>query len=392
VETAQNSFIAATLAMTAALFQVSEKAAIAQSPTSMPPPGATTQQDNPPNQFALIDQSGKIKALLPYSSVGRFSEGLAAVGRNDLFGYIDKTGKEVIPLKFQYADDFSEGLACVALTKNHIQYFGYIDKAGKTVIAPQFDAGNAFLGGGASVMLKDVNLLIDKHANVLKRLVGSSATGNTTELSKAKTPINFKEELVDIGSTQYKPLKLEDGMKPESNFSEGLCRVRYGKNSEFVDFIDLHGRLQTHGKFQDAGDFKEDLAPVTLGLHKLGYIDRQGKLAIPACYDVAESYSEGLASVRVGRRSFFIDKSGKVVIEPGYYLPGSFSEGLAPVSKYGLYGYINKRGARVIDFKFLDASQFKDGVAVVTLAPARVGQKPQQPVPVSLMQGSGNHL
>lgn len=331
--------------------------------------------------------------MLPYNSVGRFSEGLAAVSKNDLFGYIDKSGAEVVPPQYKYADEFSEGLACVSVTKKGTEYFGYIDKTGKTVIAPQFSVGNAFFDSVARVMLKDSNMLIDRHGNVLKRIVGTGENRSTTQLSKPRTTVNFEDQLVAVGDKQYKALKLEAGMKPESNFAEGLCRVRYGPGSEFIDFVDRHGNLQTHGKFLEAGDFREDLAPVTLGMCKLGYIDKQGKLAIPARYDVADSFAEGLAAVRIGRRSFFIDKTGKVTIKPGYFLPGSFSEGLAPVSKYGLYGYINKRGELVIDYQYLEASQFKDGVAVVTLQAApKVGQTAPYPVPVQMLQGSGGRL
>ena len=60
-----------------------------------------------------------------------FSEGLACVCKEGLFGYIDTRGKWVMPPRFQYANDFSDGLAGVAFGENG---WGFIDHAGKEVI------------------------------------------------------------------------------------------------------------------------------------------------------------------------------------------------------------------------------------------------------------------
>ena len=40
---------------------------------------------------------------------------------------------------------------------------------------------------------------------------------------------------------------------------------------------------------------------------KYGFIDKSGKLVIPAAYDMTNKFSEGLAAVKVGDRWGFID-------------------------------------------------------------------------------------
>src|SRR5690606_31841971 len=48
-----------------------------------------------------------------YDSVWEFTEGLAAVYKDDKWGFIDNTGKVVIPIIYDEVDIFSEGLAKV---------------------------------------------------------------------------------------------------------------------------------------------------------------------------------------------------------------------------------------------------------------------------------------
>ena len=61
-----------------------------------------------------------------YDYIEPFHEGLAAVQRNDQWGFVDTTGKEVVPPKYDNVEFFHEGLALVKLKKK----FGFIDQQG----------------------------------------------------------------------------------------------------------------------------------------------------------------------------------------------------------------------------------------------------------------------
>ncbi len=102
---------------------------------------------------------------------------------------------------------------------------------------------------------------------------------------------------------------------------------------------------------------------------KLGFIDRHGNIVIPAQFERAENFSDGLAKVKIGKKSGFIDRNGKVVIPARFDEDrvGDFSEGLASVEIEGRYGFIDRKGNMVIPPQFRNASDFKNGLAKVTI-------------------------
>jgi WG containing repeat len=138
-------------------------------------------------------------------------------------------------------------------------------------------------------------------------------------------------------------------------------------------------------KFDDAGDFSEGLAKVGfddsnkaadpygyVDLRSYGYIDRTGKLKIPAQFSEASNFAEGLAAVRIkskqqGKNSLYgyIDKTGKSVIAPQFTFAGKFSGGLAPVVALDGKGYINRRGKIVFKLKYDSIGEFSEGLAPV---------------------------
>jgi len=154
---------------------------------------------------------------------------------------------------------------------------------------------------------------------------------------------------------------------PKSNsFSEGLVPLSIkGK----WGFMDRTGKLSIEPQFEDAENFSEGLAPVkvrsadtvwcpadasgnrTGSTMMYGYVDKTGKLVIPAAFNSAEPFSEGVAAVRKCDQASFIDKTGKTVIAGNFTYASSFSGGLArfeTLTKDGLLaGYIDKTGKQV---------------------------------------------
>jgi hypothetical protein len=70
-------------------------------------------------------------------------------------------------------------------------------------------------------------------------------------------------------------------------------------------------------------------------------------MVIPAQFNTAAEFSEGLAVVSIGGKFGYIDKSGKFVINPQWDSALNFDKGVAEVwltqPKYKK-GYINKQG------------------------------------------------
>lgn len=130
-------------------------------------------------------------------------------------------------------------------------------------------------------------------------------------------------------------------------------------------------------KYQWVSEFVEDRALVIAKKNgeetKLGFIDRSGVEVIPAVYELARDFSEGLAAVQIktgDKKKFgFIDRSGKTVIPFQYDMAGSFSSGLAPVGMGdfidGQVGFINQNNTAFIPLKYGGAGEFRNGLAFV---------------------------
>ena len=72
--------------------------------------------------------------------------------------------------------------------------------------------------------------------------------------------------------------------------------------------------------------------PDEWGVVKRGYIDRGGKLVVPAKYDKTFAFSGGLGRVAIGKDQMrLIDKSGKIVIPATWSFARQFHGPLAPV-------------------------------------------------------------
>ncbi|HAA27993.1 MAG TPA: hypothetical protein DCE56_10440 [Cyanobacteria bacterium UBA8553] len=66
----------------------------------------------------------------------------------------------------------------------------------------------------------------------------------------------------------------------------------------------------------------------------LQYVPGMEFVVIPPQFAQADSFSEGLARVKIGNKWGYIDKKGKLVIQPQFDEAASFSEGLALVKNY----------------------------------------------------------
>jgi hypothetical protein len=95
--------------------------------------------DAPPCRWAIIDKRGQPVSGEPFDYVGEFSEGLAAVQVDKLWGYADRSGKIVIAAQWSRVEPFSEGLAMV-----WDGAAGYIDHSGKFVLPSQFPGAESF--------------------------------------------------------------------------------------------------------------------------------------------------------------------------------------------------------------------------------------------------------
>ncbi|MBZ5607531.1 MAG: WG repeat-containing protein [Acidobacteriia bacterium] len=118
------------------------------------------------------------------------------------------------------------------------------------------------------------------------------------------------------------------------DFFEGLANVKTKDDGDF--YIDATGKRVAPSNYLSDGDFSEGLATRWFrDEKKYGFIDHSGKLAIPATFDYASSFAEGLAVVKLEGRFGYIDHSGKLAIPARFSYAAEFSDGLALVVENG---------------------------------------------------------
>ncbi len=288
--------------------------------------------------------ANKEVVVLAYDDIEkyRFSEGLCAIKRGQLWGFMDTTGKVVIDFRFRNNSfeipTFHEGKCCVVLNTDQedLRRF-YIDKTGNVLFKNQrFSDITAFSDGLAIVEKSEPSkppflALIDSLGNPI---VGAVMPGYAS------------------------------GMKLEFHgFHEGLAAI-CDYRSKAWGFINTKGKwaIQPESKYKAVGDFHNGLAFVQESTeNKWGAINAKGALIIPFMYQNRPAdFSEGLSAVRNQEDKVgYIDVIGNLVIpfryEPIINQNGlPFFEGNAIVYRDGFYYSISSSGKE--NLKVGDAS------------------------------------
>jgi hypothetical protein len=311
---------------------------------------------------------------------------LYPVRLNGKTGFIDGAGRLVIPPKFEYGSlwmggVFSDGMARTqAVTQERPGYccrFGYINSAGRVVAEPQYWEAKDFSEGLAAVKVGDHWGYIDREG---RTALGPKwlAAGSFSEGLASVAEEGGGQGYIDHSGRTV--IKLEGATAP-GEFHEGMAQVivadgpkggYFSSEGRFqYGYIDREGRLAIPGPFEKAEDFSDGLAAVKVR-GKMGFVDGTGRFAVEPVYDSVRSFSEGSALVSSGGKHWLIDKSGKKVADcPA--LSCDFSEGLAPAQVGRRWGYIDRTGRLVIRPQFHEAYQFSGGIAKVKPSFDRMG-------------------
>lgn len=232
----------------------------------------------------------------------------------------------------------SEGISRTRIVKNHkLDYsgwrgfhsrevykeykFGYINILGKEIVKPRYNIASDFNSGFAEIGIippKNMPEFLKKIQYKQYDNDGLVATEEEQETCLLKSyclmgRINKKGELlVKNGSCDaFIPAKFDWGY----DYKEGLSRVVvFSGESEDYYFIDLSGNVVLDcSKYSEVGDFSEGMAKVRLA-NKWGYINSNGTEIIPAVYDNAKDFCNGLAIVYIKdkRKRIFKDKWGRI--------------------------------------------------------------------------------
>jgi len=113
---------------------------------------------------------------------------------------------------------------------------------------------------------------------------------------------------------------------------------------EKYGYINQSGQVVIEPRCDEAHEFSDGLAPVRVGF-RWNYIDKTGAVKITVNgAELVFPFREGLAPVVVGGKWGFIDTKGNMVIEPKFDDATSFSNGVASVRMGALRGDVDKTG------------------------------------------------
>jgi hypothetical protein len=205
--------------------------------------------------------------------------------------------------------------------------------------------------------------------------------------------------------------RAQEGTAAAQNPAAALTAVQSGNGR--WGYQDDSGALVIPAQFDKATRFSEGLAAVTL--HNLiGYIDIKGNMIIAPRFVHGEPFHEGLALVYTTwgmnvfgrtegwdlfRRAGYIDDTGKTVIAPRLAEnANSFSEGVAAfqpgVSSPGRakWGYLDKTGKWAVKPTFEIASDFSEGLAAVEVSMGRERDKKQPTYKWGYIDHAGNFV
>lgn len=320
-------------------------------------------------KYGFVDKTGQLVIDCQYDNVSNFSEGLAAVKKNDLYGFINKSGNVVIDFKYSFASGFSEGLAVVGDGSK----YGYIDKSGNLVIDYKFNSARIFSEGLAVVgngnkygyIDKTGKLVIDYKFDVAEYFIGDyavvMANNYKWNLTNKLGKLIFNSNL----TVYHADAEIHGIDVLVQCYNNGYTRVI--KDNKF-GYVNRNGELVIDYQYDHAGLFKKEVASVVKnGKHFL--INRKGDIISANQYDLISEFFEGLASVRKGDwsngKAGFIDEFGNLIIDYQFDYARDFLEGFAAVNKNKMFGFINKSGEMVVDFQFDYVTRLSEGYCAV---------------------------
>ena len=256
--------------------------------------------------------------------------------------------------------------------------WGYVNPKGEVVIPEIFADVNFFSDGLACVSDFNGNEgYIDKNGNYVITPKYTSATS----FSEGLAFVTMEGEPIHCIDKTGKTIFVLDTVQTAEPFAEGLALIMVidKDKKKKKGFVNKEGKVAIPLQYDELRPFSSGLAAFK-EKDLWGFINTQGKVVVKPIYNEVTNFKDGKATVKVKNLSGVIDTQGKYVIglRAGYI--GNFNDGLAifcakgkPNSDVYPVGYIDEKGKIVIPIEYYDVSDFSSGLAAVRIKSAPYG-------------------
>lgn len=248
------------------------------------------------NDFLSADEIDESLFSIPhiFDEARPFYNGLAAVKKDDLWGYISEDGDIVIEFKYQQVRDFIEDSTFVFKGDMLTQYFSDINNE------------NVYLGSWT---------LIDGRGTALTNFVSPYAITNVDDFHEGFAIIEYGK--MGNSSRNHNYINIEgdmllegvDGMRVKA-FNKGIAIVGWGD----YRFINTNGENLFTNVFRRARDFSDGVAAVRMdrGMYSYTFIDKSGNIIFDRKFMTVCDFNNGYAFVvnRLNEPGYVIDKLG----------------------------------------------------------------------------------
>lgn len=208
-----------------------------------------------------------IEAIQRYEKLKKFSEGYAAVCKDDKWGYINTKGKEIIQCQYSDVNSFHEGYAAVCKDDK----WGYVNTQGEELVKCQYSDAFPFYEGYAAVCKDDKWGYVNTEGKEIIQCQYSVV--NCFFEGLAAVLKNGKWSYIDTKGEEVIPINIEAEFA--GRFSEGLAFIYKDENNFSV--IDTKGDIIFSGNCDFSWYFKSNIVDES---HLPRYF--QGELYIPS--------------------------------------------------------------------------------------------------------------
>lgn len=277
-------------------------------------------------RFIQTDEPGRLP----------FSESLARSKRRGLVGYVNTAGEPVIPFRYEAAGRFCHGVAKVGMQCTVHSDDGpydlarcgsthFIDRSGATVAAPQGRYDPEQCEGVKSLpMPEEIVPEESGGGDAEDSASGDEASSGTAPEERTPEPVLSRERPERLKSCDWEPY--ED---PRIDAYPSSPRGR----AQNAGYRDAKGRVVVSARFTDAEPFGEDgLAAVYVDA-AASYIDCEGRTFSVLDDDGADVFSDGLVRFVERERMGFRNRRGETVIPARYDYAEAFCDGIAEVGQ-----------------------------------------------------------